>query len=206
MNTSLQYFLEQSANLHRHLCPRQVLGVRMGMVAANLLHLALPQADKRVLCIVETDGCTADGISVSTGCTVGHRTLRVEDYGKVAATFYDTELTVGYRLSPHHNIRDLAHDYSPQGSSKWERYLVGYQRIPDSLLFSVAKVELTTPAVRLVSRPGVRALCSKCGEEVMNEREVVIQGGYFCKSCAGDSYYTVIQPADIPETEVCGYL
>jgi formylmethanofuran dehydrogenase subunit E len=178
----------------------------MGMTAASLLNLSLPQTDKRVLCIVETDGCAADGISTSTGCTVGHRTLRVEDYGKVAATFYDTELLVGYRLSPNHNIRDLAHEYSPQGSSKWEKYLIGYQRIPDSLLFSVAKVELTTPAVRLVSRPGVRVLCSKCGEEVMNEREVMKQGGCFCRSCSGDSYYTVIQPVDITETEICNHL
>jgi formylmethanofuran dehydrogenase subunit E len=35
----LQTLLAQSAALHNHLCPRQVLGVRMGMYAAELLDL-----------------------------------------------------------------------------------------------------------------------------------------------------------------------
>src|SRR3989304_4446193 len=39
--------LEPTAALHRHLCPRQVLGVRMGMLAGELLGVDLPQSDKR---------------------------------------------------------------------------------------------------------------------------------------------------------------
>ena len=74
--------LRQSAALHRHLCPCQVLGVHMGCWAGELLDLELPQADKRLLTIVETDGCFTDGVAVATGCRVGRRTLRIEDYGK----------------------------------------------------------------------------------------------------------------------------
>jgi formylmethanofuran dehydrogenase subunit E len=44
-----------------------------------------------LLTILETDGCAADGVSAATGCWVGRRTLRVEDFGKVAATFVDTQ-------------------------------------------------------------------------------------------------------------------
>ena len=87
---TLADLLAQSSVLHRHLCPRQVLGVRMGLLAAELLSLDLPQTDKRLLTIVETDGCFTTGLSVATNCWVGRRTLRVEDYGKVAATFVDT--------------------------------------------------------------------------------------------------------------------
>src|SRR5690606_20693201 len=43
---SLAELLDQSAALHRHLCPRQVLGVRMGLLAAEVLGLDLPQTDK----------------------------------------------------------------------------------------------------------------------------------------------------------------
>ena len=50
----------------------------------------LPQTDKRLYTFVETDGCFADGVMVATGCSLGHRTLRLIDYGKVAATFVDT--------------------------------------------------------------------------------------------------------------------
>jgi formylmethanofuran dehydrogenase subunit E len=65
-------------------------GVQMGRLAAELLGLDLPQSDKRLLTIVETDGCFTTGLSVATNCWVGRRTMRVEDYGKVAATFVDT--------------------------------------------------------------------------------------------------------------------
>src|SRR5439155_26987565 len=82
--------LAATAALRHHLCPRQVIGARMGLLAGELLGLELPQADKRLLVIVETDGCAADGVAVACNCWVGRRTLRVEDYGKVAATFVDT--------------------------------------------------------------------------------------------------------------------
>ena len=64
-----------------------------------LLNLPLPQKDKRLLTFVETDGCFADGVSVATGCWLGRRTMRLVDYGKVAATFVDTHT---YGIDTHH--------------------------------------------------------------------------------------------------------
>jgi len=96
--TILPELLDASAALHRHLCPRQVLGVRMGMLAGELLGLALPQTDKRLYVVAETDGCAVDGISAATNCWVGRRTLRVEDFGKVAATFVDTQTDRAVRI------------------------------------------------------------------------------------------------------------
>jgi formylmethanofuran dehydrogenase subunit E len=60
-----------------------VLGVRIGLAAGEALDLDLPRADKRLLMLVETDGCFADGVSVATGCWLGRRTLRLVDYGRV---------------------------------------------------------------------------------------------------------------------------
>ncbi len=74
-----------------HLCPRQVLGARMGLFGSQLLGIAISGNEKRLLVIVETDGCFADGVSVATSCTVGARTLRVIDHGKVAVVFVDTK-------------------------------------------------------------------------------------------------------------------
>src|SRR5437879_9363273 len=48
-------------------CPRQVLGIQMGLLPANPLGLDLPPDAKHALAIVETDGCFADGVSVATG-------------------------------------------------------------------------------------------------------------------------------------------
>ncbi|MBK9095054.1 MAG: hypothetical protein IPM84_20295 [Anaerolineae bacterium] len=58
-----------------------------GHVGRLLLALDLPQTDSAWLAITETDGCFVDGVSAVTGCYVGRRTLRVEDFGKVAAVF-----------------------------------------------------------------------------------------------------------------------
>ncbi len=87
---SLQMILHESAMRHKHLCPRQVLGARMSLLAEEVLGLELPRNDKRLLVITETDGCAVDGIIAATGCHVGGRTLRILDFGKVAAVFADT--------------------------------------------------------------------------------------------------------------------
>src|SRR5512141_2763814 len=79
--------LALSSARHSHLCPRQVLGVRMALAGAMALDLDLPRQDKRLLVIAETDGCFIDGLEVAAGISAGRRTLRIIDYGKVAATF-----------------------------------------------------------------------------------------------------------------------
>src|SRR5512147_1692459 len=100
MTGSLDDILKISASRHTHLCPRQVLGARMGLAGARALGLDLPVHYKRLLVILETDGCFADGVEAATGCTVGHRTMRVEDYGKIAATFVDVQTGRAFRLAP----------------------------------------------------------------------------------------------------------
>ena len=187
--TRLKELLDASAALHQHLCPRQVLGVRLGMLAGQLFELDLPQTDKRLLAIVETDGCAADGIAVAAGCWVGRRTLRVEDYGKVAATFADTETGRTLRIAPRAGVRSLAERYAPEAQGRWEAQLLGYQRIPDHELFAWQPVELATPITEIVSRAGLRTVCARCGEEIINQREVLSGGQTLCRACAGAAYY-----------------
>ena len=191
---SLIELLDASAALHHHLCPRQVLGVRMGMIAGNVLGLDLPRRDKRLLTIVETDGCTADGVSVATGCWVGRRTLRVEDYGKVAAAFVDTQTEQAVRIVPRAEARRLAATYAPEARNRWEAQLVGYQRMPDEFLFSWQAVALTTPIQVILSRAGARAVCQICGEEIINEREVTHEDHVLCRACAGSAYFVSVGP------------
>lgn len=185
----LDDLLEAAAALHRHLCPRQVLGVRMGLLAGESLGLELPQTGKRLLTIAETDGCAADGIAVATGCWVGRRSLRIEDYGKVAATFVDTQTEQAIRIAPRQDVRDRARAYAPEAKNKWEAQLHGYQRMPADELLLVMPVQLKVPAAQIVSRAGCRAVCEVCGEEVLNERELVRDGLSLCRACAGHSYY-----------------
>ena len=202
MMDEIQEYLAQSATAHKNLCPRQVLGVRMGRYAARLLGFDPLQVEKRLLVIVETDGCFATGVSTTTRCTIGSRNLRIEDLGKAAATFTDTKLRRSLRIAPSADARALAEQYAPELPDRWEAMLEGYQRIPDELLFSWQPVELLTPIEAIFSRPGVRTACQVCGEEIINEREVVRGGQVLCRSCAGFSYYTPVTAQTQPSADL----
>lgn len=185
----IQPLLEKSASQHTHLCPRQILGVRLGLAGLKALDLEANNGTKRLLAILETDGCFADGVSAATGCTVGHRTLRVEDYGKVAATFVDVKTGEAVRVSPVLDIRERAYQYALGESRHYFAQMQAYQVMPDEEMFTVTKVQLAVSVEAIVSRPGVRVICDVCGEEIMNEREVKQNGLTLCRACAGSSYY-----------------
>lgn len=186
---SFTELLDQTAARHDHLCPRQVIGVRMGMYAAELLDLELPQSDKRLITFVETDGCFADGVSVATGCSLGHRTMWLMDFGKVAATFVDTKTERSVRIFPHPESRSNARLCLPDARSRWHAQLEAYQVMPVEQMLCWQPVTLTIALKQLISRPGVRVNCAVCGEEVINEREVIVDGQAICRTCAGDHYY-----------------
>lgn len=187
----LERILQASSREHSHLCPRRVLGARMGLAGCRALGAPCPSDAKRVLVIAETDGCFLDGLSAATGCTPGHRTLRIEDYGKVAATFVDTRTQAALRLAPQPDIRTRSLEYTPGEPRAYHAQLQAYQVMPDEVLFSFTPVELGTPVATLLSLPRVRATCHGCGEEVINEREMNSEGGPLCRSCALGGYYQV---------------
>lgn len=188
---AIQPFLDHASTLHNHLCPRQVLGIRMGMYAAELLNLTLPQADKRLFTFVETDGCFADGVAVATGCWLGHRTMRLIDYGKVAATFFDTQTERAFRLWPQPNARQTAVCFAPNTNGHWQSQLEAYQMMSADDLLCVAEVQMNISMKNMISRPGIRELCSVCGEEILNERQVIVNEDVLCLSCANGGYYHI---------------
>jgi formylmethanofuran dehydrogenase subunit E len=185
----LQALLESCSNRHDHLCPRQILGVRIGLAGLAALGFPEPPPKKRLFTILETDGCFADGVIEATGCTVGHRRLRVEDYGKTAASFVDTQTGRAVRVTPALDVRKLAVAFAPEQSRHYFAQMEAYQVMPDEQLLTVREVQLITPIDRIISRPGIRTECSRCGEEIINERELVVEGKPICQSCAGSTYY-----------------
>jgi len=191
---SLPDYLQKSSRHHSHLCPRQILGVRMGLAGMKSLGFEAPPPKKRLLVIVESDGCFADGITAATGCTVGHRTLRVEDYGKTAAVFVDTVTGRAVRVAPALDIRQKAYAYAPEEPRHYFAQMQAYQIMPDEEMFTVREVTLGTPIEAILSRPGVRVNCDLCGEEIINEREIKQNGLTLCRACTGNAYY---RPADL---------
>jgi formylmethanofuran dehydrogenase subunit E len=204
---NLDQLLHKCAALHRHLCPRQVLGVRMGMLAGRELEVPLPQTNKRVFVFMETDGCASDGVAVATGAWVGRRTMRILDFGKVAATLVDTRTRRAVRIYPHPESRSRAAGLAPEAPDRWHAQLLGYQRLADRQLLVAEPVVLTVDLDALISRPGLRATCSTCGEEILNQREVRRAGETMCRACAGDAYYALAAtdyPAEVRTRDPAG--
>ena len=191
MPSHLTILLKKSASEHSHLCPRQVLGVRMGLAGLAALGLKAPLTTRTGLVFIETDGCFADGIRVASGATVGHRTLRVQDLGKIAAIFSNIKSGTSIRLAPRSDVRNHALEYAQNEKRRYFAQLQGYQVMPDEELFSFQLVELLIPPVQVISHPNARAHCSNCGEEIINEREVLVDGKVLCQICAYGGYYRV---------------
>lgn len=182
----------ESASHHDRLCPRQVLGVRMGLAGAARFGVEVPRRDRRLLVFSESDGCFADGVTAATGATVGHRTLRVVDYGRVAITMLDADTREAVRIAVAPGVRDAALAYAPEESRRYYAQVEGYQRMPERELLTIEPVALTLDLGALMGRPGVRVDCSRCGEEVLNAREVVLDGAAVCPACAGPAYYRAL--------------
>jgi formylmethanofuran dehydrogenase subunit E len=188
-DTLIAPYVEPLSRLHAVLCPRQVLGVRSALLAARLLQVPFPQTDKRIIALAELDGCYTDGLLVASGCSVGHRTFRVIQLGKVAVTFFDTETLTALRIWPRSDARDRAAGYAPGATSRWQAQRDGYARVPDADLLHSAAVRLSHQLQRELLEPwDTRVVCQQCGEEVFQGRQVHVGRLTLCRGCAGDGY------------------
>ena len=199
---NIQSLLDKSARDHSHLCPRQILGVRMGLYGMKSLGFDLPPAPKSLLVIVESDGCFVDGIIAATNCTIGHRTLRVEDYGKTAATFVNIKTSCALRLAPVLDIRQRAFACVEVEARRYFAQMQAYQTMSDQEMFTVTEIQLSQSVKEIISRPGVRVNCDLCGEEITNEREVRQNEMILCRPCASGGYYRAKQQNTLP----CGWM
>src|SRR3989304_5935228 len=98
--------LAEAGRQHGHLCPGQVLGVRMAILGCERLGIFDPKSSKRLIVFVETDRCGPDAVPTVTGCTLGKRTLKFVDYGKLAATFLDMETGRAVRVATKESSRE----------------------------------------------------------------------------------------------------
>ena len=69
---NFEALLESSATAHGHLCPGQVVGVRMALLGCRLIGLDDPSSHdqiKKLIVYVEMDRCAADSIAHVTGAS-----------------------------------------------------------------------------------------------------------------------------------------
>lgn len=183
----------RSAQRHERLCPRQVLGVRMGLAAAVALGVDPHQPGKALYVFAETDGCFADGVEAATGCSMGHRNMRLMDYGRVAIVAVHVESGDAVRVSPAPGVREAATAYAPDEPRRYYQQLEGYQAMPDAELLRIRPVSLRVDLAALLGRKGLRVDCDRCGEEILNGRQHLEAGRPVCQGCMSGAFYSVVR-------------
>ena len=189
----LDELLEECGRLHGHMCAGQLLGARMSVLGCRLIGIDDPRgADQKKLIVwVEIDRCMADAVGAVTGVRLGKRSLKYLDYGKVAATFFNTETEEAVRIVALDGSRRLADTRYPGVESKKERQFRAYREATDEELFKVERVKVKYGEMDTPGRPRSRIVCERCGEGVNDGREVRSAGGpVSCRPCALGGYYT----------------
>lgn len=185
--------LKESTELHGHLCPGQVLGVRMTMAGLDAVGIDDPKGKNRknLLVFVEMDRCATDAVQSVTGCSLGKRTMKFVDYGKMAATFLNISTGRAVRVIAREESRDMAKSLYPEMTDKYAAQCEAYKIIPDESLFDLMDVSVEIRPEDMPGRPLRRIQCSSCGEFIQDMREVSRQGKILCRPCADGTYYTV---------------
>jgi formylmethanofuran dehydrogenase subunit E len=193
VNNSLEYeyLLSESVKMHGHLCPGQVLGVRMSILGLKEIGIKDPKGKdkKNFIVFVEIDRCATDAVQSVTGCSLGHRTMKFIDYGKMAATFLNLKTGKAVRVIAKEESRQKAKEYFQEIGDKYAAQLEAYKIMPDEELFDVMEVNVKINPEDMPGRPLKRVKCDSCGEYVQDSREVYKDGKVLCKSCADSGYY-----------------
>ncbi len=189
-------YVDLAAIAHGHICAGQILGIRLAVHGLALLGLDDPTGAhrKRLVTYVEIDRCATDAISVVTGCRLGKRALKFLDFGKMAATFCDIESGRAVRIAALESSKDRARELHPEIDSRNEQQMRAYRELPDDELFADQWVRVAIDASDMPGFKGPRVVCSSCGEGISFQREVVTGELTLCRACAGQVYYTPVEP------------
>ena len=201
---NFESLLKESVSKHGHLCAGQVIGVRMAMLGCRLIGIDDPKdqrSRKNIVVYVEIDRCATDAIASVTGCQLGKRTLKFKDFGINAATFVNLTTQIAYRVVSTESSREHAPKYAEEETSPQKQQLIGYQNMPDDLLFDVYQVEVSIAEGDMPGPPRHHATCDRCGQMVRDGKEVHIAQEVICRPCSDKGYFKVIAPHDFPDVQ-----
>ncbi len=197
---NVEELLEQCGTLHGHVCPGQLLGVRMAILGCKMIGIEDPKgADRKKLIVwIEIDRCMTDAISAVTGVRLGRRSMKFVDYGKVAATFLNTQTSEAVRLVARDDSRGLADKRYPQVVEKKERQLLAYKEASDDELFNIERVSVQLGEFDSPGHAKKRITCANCGEGINDGKEILARDGKsFCKPCSSRGYYKPIHKNEV---------
>ena len=191
-NLDLDKCLEEARLFHGSLCAGARMGVRMSLLGLNAIGINDPKGEDRksIMVFVEMDRCAADAILSVTGCRPGKRTMKIMDYGKMAATFINLKTGKAVRVAERNNDGDKLFTLEMiQNNPRTDDYL----KQTDEELFTVTEVKVGISPEDMPGPPMRSVPCALCGERVLDRKDVTMDGKYLCRPCAeGNRYYSPV--------------
>ena len=129
-----------------------------------------------------------DAIQAVTGCSLGKRTLKFLDYGKMAATFVNTETQQAVRVLAKDDARALVTRLCAGSRKSTGGPKQAYRVMAEETLFSIKPVRVQIPEQEMPGYRGARIQCDECGEGINFHREVRIGGRTLCIPCARGAF------------------
>lgn len=166
----------------------------MAMLGCREVAIDEPKGCKKLVVYVEIDRCATDAVQAVTGCSLGKRTLKFLDYGKMAATFVNIETQRAVRVLAKDHARALATRYVQDPANPREAQKQAYRIMPEDALFSVTPMSLQIPAQEMPGHRGDRVQCAACGEGINYHRELERDGRPLCMPCAQGGLFPVGKP------------
>jgi len=181
--------INEAKAFHGDACAGIIIGTRMAILGLNRIGITDPKgADKKDLIVfVEMDRCASDAILAVTGCHPGKRSMKILDYGKMAATFVNLKTGKAIRVwakNQDGNQVKTKEDIEKSPHTK------EYTMLPAEELFETREVRVELKPEDLPGRPLLIVTCDGCGERVMDMRFEQKNGQTLCRPCAaGKNYY-----------------
>jgi len=177
--------LKIAGAFHGDVCAGIEIGTRMTMCGLKRIGITDPGGEdrKKLIVFVEIDRCATDAIMALTGCQLGKRSMKIRDYGKMAATFINLDTKKAVRVATRAKSRSTG-EKSPD-----------FALIAENELFTISEVAVNLRPEDLPGRPLRRVSCDQCGEGVLDGREVERDGKFLCRACFEQAdYYQVLNP------------
>lgn len=190
---------EEAAEFHGHVCPGLAIGYRAATVALDEL-FSKRSEDEELVCIVENDACSIDGIQVVSGCTIGKGNLLFRDYGKQVYTFILRDKSDAVRIS---QKPEFAMNSAPGAPELMKKFFSGEATEEEAALYHKQRSDmveryLTSPAEEIFEIRHIKAeipekarlfnsvKCAECGETVSESRARVKDGKFVCIPCSNE--------------------
>jgi formylmethanofuran dehydrogenase subunit E len=211
----LEGLLKKAGELHGHFCPYVALGVRAGYTALKALGIERNLGMEEVLAIVEANNCFGDGIQMTTGCSFANNALIYHDLGKTAVTVATRDgehptIAQAVRVAVRADYSTSFDERNPEAQQLFEKIVTNREEptpeeqarlsqlwaetsykqlsVPEEEVFTVEEKQIELPAYAPIH---ASAVCSVCGESVMETKARLRGGEPVCIACADAERYVL---------------